>query len=214
MRPVLPRPHQTTNLGVGRSNRSGRAIQFVRPEDVGNGPPLTGGAFHNTLVQTVPGGLSGAMSLSTPQAIPEDLDAVKDWFRELAEHVRAVDFAAARHLFAEDFVAFGTFTDFMIGRDLAENNQWRNVWPTIDRFVWRLDDAKALVSPDRLFAVGLAVWDSTGYHPDGKPFDRKGRATVSFSRAKVGAPWVASHTHMSLFRGTPDVSHGMKPSKS
>jgi ketosteroid isomerase-like protein len=147
-------------------------------------------------------------------SIPEDLDAVKAWFRELAEHVRAVDFAAARHLFAKDFVAFGTFTDFMIGRDLAENNQWRNVWPTIDRFVWRLDDAKAMVSPDRLFAVGLAVWDSTGYHPDGKPFDRKGRATVSFVRGKVGDPWVASHTHMSLFRGTPDVSHGMKPSKS
>ena len=154
------------------------------------------------------------MSPGTQQAVPEDLAAVKDWFRELAEHVRAVDFAAARHLFAEDFVAFGTFTDFMIGRDLAENNQWRNVWPTIDRFAWRLDDAKALVSPDRLFAVGLAVWDSTGYHPDGKPFDRKGRATVSFTRAKVGGPWVASHTHMSLFRGTPDVSHGMKPSKS
>jgi ketosteroid isomerase-like protein len=150
----------------------------------------------------------------TPQDIPEDLGAVKDWLRELAEHVRAVDFAAARHLFAEDFVAFGTFTDFVIGRDLAENNQWRNVWPTIDSFVWRLDDAKALVSPDRLFAVGLAVWDSTGYHPDGKPFERKGRATVSFTRAKVGDPWVASHTHMSLFRGTPDVSHGMKPSKS
>ena len=95
------------------------------------------------------------MSLDTQQATPADLAAVKAWFRELAEHVRAVDFAAARHLFAEDFVAFGTFTDFVIGRELAESNQWRNVWPTIDSFVWRLDDAKALVSPDRLFAVGL-----------------------------------------------------------
>jgi hypothetical protein len=62
----------------------------------------------------------------------------------------------------------------MIGRDLAETNQWRNVWPTIDGFVWRLDGVKALVSPDRLFAVGLGVWDSTGYLPDGKPFDRRG----------------------------------------
>ena len=81
--------------------------------------------------------------MSLPQAGLEDLDAVKAWFRELADHVRAVDFASARHLFAEDFVAFGTFTDFMIGRELAEKNQWRNVWPTIDGFVWRLDDAKA-----------------------------------------------------------------------
>ena len=123
--------------------------------------------------------------MSMPQASVEDLNAVKAWFRELADHVRAVDFAAARHLFAEDFVAFGTFTDFMIGRELAEKNQWRNVWPTIDAFFWRLDDAKAFVSPDRLFAVGLAVWDSTGYYPDAKPFDRKGRATVSFTRAKA-----------------------------
>jgi ketosteroid isomerase-like protein len=153
-------------------------------------------------------------TMSLPKAGPEDLDAVKAWFRELADHVRAVDFASARHLFADDFVAFGTFTDFMIGRELAEKNQWRNVWPTIDGFFWRLDDAKALVSPDRLFAVGLAVWDSTGYFPDGNPFDRKGRATVSFTRARVGDPFVATHTHMSLFRGTPDVSHGKKPSKS
>jgi hypothetical protein len=58
------------------------------------------------------------------------------------------------------------------------------------------------------------VWDSTGYFPDGKPFDRNGRATVSFARTKAGAPFVATHTHMSLFRGTPDVSHGSKPSKS
>ena len=123
------------------------------------------------------------MSRSTQQVIPEDLDAVKAWFRELAEHVQAVDFAAARHLFAADFVAFGTFTDFMIGRDLAENNQWRNVWPTIDSFVWRLDDAKALVSPDRLFAVGLAVWDSTGYHPDGKPFEPAPRPAPGWAPA-------------------------------
>ena len=144
----------------------------------------------------------------------DDRERVRTWFAELAEHVRAVDFAAARHLFAPDFVAFGTFTNFVTGRGHAEADQWRQVWPTIDDFAWRLDDVQALVSPDRLFAVGLAVWDSTGYHPDGKAFDRKGRATVSFTRAKVGDPWVASHTHMSLFRGTPDVSHGMKPSKS
>jgi ketosteroid isomerase-like protein len=152
--------------------------------------------------------------MSMPEAAPADLNAVKAWFRELADHVQAVDFAGARHLFAEDFLAFGTFTDFMFGRELAEHNQWRNVWPTIDGFKWRLDDVKALVSPDRLFAVGLAIWDSTGFYPDGTPFDRKGRATVSFSRAKTGDPWVATHTHMSLFRGTPDVSHGKKPSKS
>ena len=145
---------------------------------------------------------------------PEDHALVCDWFRELAEHVRAVDFVAAHHLFADDFIAFGTYSNFVPGRDNAEANQWRKVWPTIDGFAWRLDDVQALVSPDRLFAVGMAVWDSTGYGPDGTPFDRKGRATCSFARGAVGQPWVATHTHMSLFRGTPDVSHGNKPSAS
>jgi ketosteroid isomerase-like protein len=144
----------------------------------------------------------------------EDLALVRDWFRELAEHVRAVDFAPARHLFAEDFVAFGTYSDFVDGRDAAEAAQWRKVWPTIDGFTWRLDGVRAQVSPDRLFAVGMAVWDSTGFAADGTPFDRPGRATVGFRRAAVGDPWVAVHTHMSLFRGTPDVSHGKKAALS
>jgi ketosteroid isomerase-like protein len=143
-----------------------------------------------------------------------DLAEVKAWFTELARHVRAVDFAAARHLFAQDFVAFGTFTDFVVGREPAERDQWRKVWPTIDGFAWRLDEARALLSPDRLFAVGLAVFDSRGYHRDGRSFERSGRATVSLIRARIGDPFVANHTHMSLFRGTPDVSHGHKPSKS
>ncbi|MCG7361124.1 ketosteroid isomerase [Pseudoroseomonas wenyumeiae] len=151
---------------------------------------------------------------ATAPVDPQDHALVRDWFRELSDHVQAVDFAAARHLFADDFIAFGTYSNFVPGRDNAEANQWRKVWPTIDGFTWRLDDVQALVSPDRLFAVGMAVWDSTGYLPDGKPFDRKGRATCSFAREKVGEPWIATHTHMSLFRGTPDVSHGNKPSRS
>jgi ketosteroid isomerase-like protein len=144
----------------------------------------------------------------------EDVVAIRNWFHELAEHVRAVDFAGARHLFAEDLIAFGTFSDFVGGRDKAELDQWRKVWPTIENFEWRLDKVKALVSPDRLFAVGLALWDSTGYHPDGRPFDRAGRATVTFRRDAIGDPWTATHSHMSLFRGTPEVSHGKRVAKS
>lgn len=144
----------------------------------------------------------------------DDLARVRAWFAELARHVQAVDFAAARHLFAEDLIAFGTFTDFIDGREGAEAAQWRNVWQTIDGFTWRLDGVRALVSPDRLFAVGMGVWDSTGYREDGTTFARPGRATVSFRRDRIGAPWVATHTHMSLFRGTPDASHGQKPMRS
>jgi ketosteroid isomerase-like protein len=143
----------------------------------------------------------------------EDETAIHNWFRELQKHVQAVDFVGARHLFRSDFIAFGTFSDFVERQPEIEQKQWRSVWPTIDNFVWR-DDIRALVSPDRLFAVGLGVFDSTGYHSDGTTFPRSGRATVTFVRDSTDDKFVANHTHMSLFRGTPDVSNGNKPSLS
>jgi ketosteroid isomerase-like protein len=150
--------------------------------------------------------------MSTAEPDPDDVAAVKAWFQTLADHVQAVDFAGARPIFAEDMIAFGTFTDFMTGRDLAERAQWRNVWPHIDGFRWR-PEMHVLVSPDRLQAVGMAVFDSTGYQQDGTPYDRPGRATVVFERAGTAAPFIAKHTHMSLFREVPTRSFKDKPEK-
>ena len=143
----------------------------------------------------------------------EDVAAVRRWFERLAEHVRAVDFAGARPIFADDMIAFGTFTDFMTGRDKAEASQWRNVWPHIDAFRWR-PEIRAIVSGDRLTAVGMAIFDSTGYTPDGTPYPRPGRATVALTRWRPGDAWIANHTHMSLFRDVPTRSHKDKPEKS
>jgi ketosteroid isomerase-like protein len=140
----------------------------------------------------------------------QDLAQVKAWFARLAEHVRAVDFAGARPIFADDLIAFGTFSDFVTGRDAVEAAQWRKVWPFITDFRWRLDGVRAVVAADRLSATGMAVFDSTGYRQDGAPYDRPGRATVVFRRPRIGADWVAQHTHMSLFRGVPDQSFGVK----
>lgn len=137
-----------------------------------------------------------------------DLDAVHLWFARLAECVGAVDYSAAFPLFAEDLVAFGTYDDFVIGREKVMEAQWKNVWPTIRNFRWRLDEVTAIVSPDRLAAAGLAIFESDGFRRDGSRFDRPGRATVVLTRAEAGDDWVASHTHMSLFRGTPDRSFG------
>ena len=143
---------------------------------------------------------------------PDDLAGVNAWFETLASHVRDVDFIGARPIFAPDMIAFGTFTDFMTGRDVAEQQQWRNVWPHIDDFRWR-PDIRAIVSPDRLQAVGMGVFDSTGYRQDGTSYDRPGRATVVFVRNAIGAPWLAQHTHLSLFRDIPTRSFKSKPEK-
>lgn len=143
---------------------------------------------------------------------PADCAGVRTWFETLAAHVRAVDFAGARPIFAPDMIAFGTFTDFMTGRDVAEQQQWRNVWQHIDNFRFR-PDIRAIVSPDRLQAVGMAIFDSTGYRQDGTSYDRPGRATVVFTRDNIGAPWLALHTHLSLFRDVPTRSFKDKPEK-
>jgi ketosteroid isomerase-like protein len=150
------------------------------------------------------------MQMSTTH--PDDVAGVKAWFAKLAEYVREVDFVGARPLFAPEMIAFGTFTDFMTGRDAAESRQWRNVWPHIDEFRWRAD-IRAIVSPDRLQAVGMGIFDSTGYRQDGTPYDRPGRATVLLGRERVGAGWQALHTHLSLFRDVPTQSYKHKPEK-
>ena len=143
---------------------------------------------------------------------PDDVAGVTGWFETLATHVREVDFAGARPIFAPDMIAFGTFTDFMTGRDAAEQQQWRNVWPHIDNFRWR-PDIKAIVSPDRMQAVGMGVFDSTGYRQDGTSYDRPGRATVVFVRSRLDTQWLALHTHLSLFRDVPTRSFKSKPEK-
>lgn len=146
-----------------------------------------------------------------PQDVdPDDLARVKAWFQRLAGHVRTVDFAGARPLFAPDMIAFGTVKDFVDDQPGAEATQWNSVWPFIDGFCWRIGGLRAIVSPDRLTAIGMAVFDSTGYRQDGTPYDRPGRATVVLSRKNIGDDWIAGHTHMSLFSGTPPRSFGPK----
>lgn len=144
-----------------------------------------------------------------PEAANEDdLARIAAWFERLAGHVRDIDFAGARPLFAEDMIAFGTFSDFVTGRDAVEAAQWRNVWPFIVGFRWRPASIRGFVSPDRLAATGMAVWDSTGFHQDGREFERPGRATAALARRRSGEAWIAQHTHFSLFRGVPGQSFG------
>ena len=144
---------------------------------------------------------------------PDDIERVKAWFRRLSEHVRAVDFAGAHPLFAEDMIAFGTFENFVTGRDEVEAQQWRKVWPVTTGFRYREDDIRTIVSPDRLTAIGMGVFGSTGYREDGTPYDRPGRTTVALSRRAIGENWVAVHTHMSLFRDVPSRSFGQPPER-
>ena len=140
----------------------------------------------------------------------DDVALVRRWFRTLQVCIQTVDFAGSRPLFADDLITFGTYAAFTLGRAATEKEQWRHVWGHIDQFRWRLDDLRTVVSGDRLTAIGMAVFESTGYTEDGRAFDRPGRATVVLGRQMVGEEWLAQHTHVSLFPGTPSHSFDTK----
>lgn len=123
--------------------------------------------------------------------------SVREWIAAWGAEVAAVDFAAARRRFSPDVVAFGTFAEIVHGIDELESKQWRNVWPAIDGFAFRVDELAVIASGDGCHVVAVVPWDSIGTGPDG-PFRRPGRATVVLQRESPGHPWLGVHTHFSL----------------
>lgn len=127
------------------------------------------------------------------------LAPIRAWFEALQDCVRRVDYAAGRAIFAEDVVAFGTRAEVVSGLDLLVERQWSGIWPNIRDFTFVLDQLHGGVDGD--LAWGVVPWTSTGFHADGTPFDRPGRATVILERR--GGRWLAKHTHFSLNPGAP-----------
>jgi ketosteroid isomerase-like protein len=144
--------------------------------------------------------------------LEEDRRSIADWFERWARLVAAVDFRQVREMFTEDAIAFGSQVEMMTSRDALEREQWRAVWPTMEGYSYDLSTLEIAISPDRLMAMGAAIFHSTGLHADKTTrFDRPGRATATLTRERVGAPWLCTHTHVSLKPGTPTPSHFNRP---
>jgi ketosteroid isomerase-like protein len=139
------------------------------------------------------------------------LDGVRDWLATFGGHVAAVNFAAARPLFDEDALGFGTYSDLLAGREAIEREQWRAVWPTIESFRFVLERLRGGVSGDGRLAYAVVPFASTGIAQDGTRFERPGRATLVLTRDGPQAPWRAVHSHFSLNRGVPQRSYGRRP---
>ena len=105
------------------------------------------------------------MTQSEPN--PADHASIKAWFDTWSGYVAAVDFDSARPMFEEDVVGFGTWMDTVEGLDNLMEKQWKSIWPTIRDFEFLTDTLQVRVSPDRLFAVAVLVWKSTGFHENG-----------------------------------------------
>lgn len=118
----------------------------------------------------------------------EDVKAIRDWFAGWGGHVAAVNFTAARLLFDEGAVGFGTWMTMVEGLDGLEREQWRSVWPTIEDFQFLLESLKVSVSGDRCMAFAMLHFDSTGIAADGARFPRPGRVTVVFGREDAAQP--------------------------
>jgi len=143
--------------------------------------------------------------------LEEDRRSIADWFVRWGELVGNVDFKRVREIFVEDAVAFGSKVEMVTSREALEQEQWRPIWPTMADYRYDLSTLEVIVSPDRLMAMGAAIFHSTGFHKDGKRFDRPGRVTATLMRTAVGAPWFATHTHVSLKPGTPSPSYANRP---
>ena len=143
----------------------------------------------------------------------EDRRSVKEWYDRWSGYVADVNFTAARPTFAEDAIAFGSKVEVMTSQAQLEAEQWRSVWPSIENYRFDTSTLELIMSPDRLMAMGACIFRSTGIHSDGKTFERNGRSTVTLMRPSVGAPWVCTHSHISLKPGTPGISHGKRPER-
>ncbi len=67
-------------------------------------------------------------------------DIARAFLVEMQACARAVDYERAHALFGEDVVAFGTYAAVVSGREQLAQEQWRNIWPTIRDFTFRLDE--------------------------------------------------------------------------
>src|SRR5689334_8616539 len=118
---------------------------------------------------------------SSDSVTAEQLDSVgRAFLTEMQACVRASDFPRARTLFDPNVIAFGTYTAILTGRDQLESDQWRNVWPRIRDFTFRLDEARCIGDADVVCVV--VPWDSTGAGADDEAFPRPGRATLVLMR--------------------------------
>ena len=114
--------------------------------------------------------------------MPKPRPGSSAWLEGFSAHVRAVDYASARPLFHPEILAFGTHQDVLPSLEAwvaTRNGITSGLKPTISA-----SPSRKLMSwfhDDGTLAVVIAPWTSTGFNPDGAPFDRPGRATIVFT---------------------------------
>ena len=125
--------------------------------------------------------------------------ALVQWLTAWQAAINARDYAGGAELFAEDVIAFGTYSDAMRGRENLVERQWREMWPYIRDFRFSLDET-AVLDDGHSICVLICPWTSLGIAPDGATFPRAGRCTIALERTETGLR--ARHTHFSMATGS------------
>jgi len=149
--------------------------------------------------------------MKRPPVLDQDRRSIAEFFERWGTLVGHVDFKRARELYTEDVIAFGSLGKMMTSREALEAEQWRAVWPTLADYTHDLATLEVIVSPDRLMAMGAVIAPTIGIDKDGSHFKRPVRVTATLMREAVDAPWLMTHTHVSLVPGTPAPSFGNRP---
>ena len=144
--------------------------------------------------------------INPPINVDDPVQAVREWFVLLGRYCAAVDYDSNESIFAPDVVSFGTKSPIVSGLGNLRQQQWEGIWGNIADFKVQIDKLHAGGSGDN--AWGIVPWTSTGFHQDGTPYDRPGRATAVLERRE--GIWLCVHTHFSLVQGTPARTFGLQ----
>lgn len=124
----------------------------------------------------------------------QDAD-VRKWLIQWQSLIAEGNFEAARNLFEEDVIGYGTVAIRAEGLDALVSLQWKSVWTRTSNFVFVLNSISTWQEGDMVAAA--VGWVSTGEDSvTGESFEREGRATIIWRRR--GRELRAVHTHFSL----------------
>ncbi len=99
--------------------------------------------------------------------------------------INSGEYEAARPMFANDVVAFGTVTSMMSGLADLESRQWREVWYRIKDFQFDKETAQTFLDPSAGMAVICCLWHSFGKTKTSW-YERRGRVTLVLRAAEGG----------------------------
>ncbi|MES2461503.1 MAG: nuclear transport factor 2 family protein, partial [Armatimonadota bacterium] len=116
------------------------------------------------------------------------------WLEKFALAVRSRDYAAGQELFADNVFSFGTFSTQLDDLDTLVKNQWKPTWSVTRDFHFHTDAMRCEIVED--IAWVAVPWQSQGQGPEGKWYDRQGRATLILRWYGEGCK--AVHSHFSL----------------